>query len=165
MNPNRESTHHLHSWPFATLALALVLQFSSSARAALGDDVAAVVADQARLQASLQTWRKSNYEIHELALPTGTKIRHFVGESGKIFAVSWSGGWRPNLRDIMGERYDKFIAATRGKRMARGVARIELPGMVVVMGGHQRAFFGQVYLTDLLPAGFLSVVSVLVPVL
>jgi hypothetical protein len=28
--------------------------------------------------------------------------------------------------------------------------------MVVVMGGHQRAFFGHVYLTDLLPAGFLS---------
>jgi len=26
---------------------------------------------------------------------------------------------------------------------------------VVVMGGHQRAFFGHVYLTDLVPAGFL----------
>ena len=28
-----------------------------------------------------------------------------------------------------------------------------LPGMVVVMGGHLRTFFGQVYLTDLLPVG------------
>jgi len=149
------STHRLHSWLFATLALALVLQFSSSTRAALGDDVAAVAADQARMQASLQVWRKGNYEIHELAYPTGIKVRHFVGDSGKIFAVSWSGGWRPNLRDIMGEHYDKFIAATRGKRAARGVARIELPGMVVVMGGHQRAYFGHVYLTDLAPAGLL----------
>jgi hypothetical protein len=134
--------------------MALALQFSSPARAALGDDVAVVAADQVRLQASLQVTRKSNYAIHELALPTGTKVRHFVGDSGKVFAVSWSGGWRPNLRDIMGDHYDKFIAATRGKRVARGVARIELPGMVVVMGGHQRAFFGHVYLTDLLPAGF-----------
>ncbi|HEX7506641.1 MAG TPA: DUF2844 domain-containing protein [Polyangia bacterium] len=145
----------MHHWPWAALVLALVLQLSPAARAALGDDVSAVAADQARLQASLQVWRKDNYTIHELALPTGTKIRHFVGDSGKVFAVSWSGGWRPNLRDIMGDHYAEYIAATRGKRMARGVARIELPGMVVVMGGHQRAFFGHVYLTDLVPAGFL----------
>jgi hypothetical protein len=146
----------LHHWPCAALVLALVFQLSPAARAALGDDVSAVAADQARLQASLQVWRKDNYTIHELASPSGTKVRQFVGDSGKVFAVSWSGGWRPNLRDIMGDHYDRFIAATRGKRVARGVARIELPGMVVVMGGHQRAFFGQVYLTDLVPAGFLS---------
>jgi hypothetical protein len=155
MKPNRRRSRRLFSWPCAALALALVLQFSSRARAALGDDVAAVAVDQARMQASLHVVRKSHYEVHELAAPTGTTIRHFVGDSGKIFAVSWSGGWRPNLRDIMGDHYDKFIAATRGKRVARGVARIELPGMVVVMGGHQRAFFGHVYLTDGVPAGFL----------
>jgi hypothetical protein len=153
MKTTRPNHLGLLSWPCA--ALALVLQFSSPAHAALGDDVAVVAADQVRLQASLQISHKSNYAIHELGLPTGTKVRHFVGDSGKVFAVSWSGGWRPNLRDIMGTHYDEFIAATRGKRAARGVARIELPGMVVVMGGHQRAFFGHVYLTDLLPEGFL----------
>ena len=154
MKPIRRSTGRLHQWPSAALALARVLQFSSPAHAALGDDVAEVAADQARMQASLQVWRTGNYAIHELASPSGTKVRQFVGDSGKVFAVSWSGGWRTNLRDIMGTHYDRFLAATRGKRVARGVARIELPGMVVVMGGHQRAFFGHVYLTDLAPAGF-----------
>lgn len=154
MKPHSRAICRLLHWPFAVLALALVPHLSPAARAALGDDVSAVAADQARMQASLQVWRKGNYTIHELGLSTGTKVRHFVGDDGKVFAVSWSGGWRPNLRDIMGVYYDEFIAATRGKRMARGVARIELPGMVVVMGGHQRAFFGHVYLTDLLPAGF-----------
>ncbi|HEY5282202.1 MAG TPA: DUF2844 domain-containing protein [Polyangia bacterium] len=155
MKPNRRRSRRLFAWPGAVLALAMVLQFSFPARAALGDDVTAVATDQARMQASLQVWSKSHYEIHELDAPTGIKVRQFVGDSGKVFAVSWSGGWRPNLRDIMGDHYDKFIAATCGKRVARGVARIELPGMVVVMGGHQRAFFGHVYLTDLVPAGFL----------
>lgn len=155
MKPNRRRPRRLFVWPSAALALALVLQVSFPACAALGDDVAAVAVDQARMQASLQVWSKSHYAIHELDAPTGIKVRQFVGDSGKVFAVSWSGGWRPNLRDIMGDHYDKFIAATRGKRVARGVARIELPGMVVVMGGHQRAFFGHVYLTDLVPAGFL----------
>jgi alkylated DNA repair dioxygenase AlkB len=50
--------------------------------------------------------------------------------------------------------YESFIAGTRSRRAARGVVRIELPGMVVVMGGHQRAFFGHVYLTDRVPPGF-----------
>jgi hypothetical protein len=56
----------------------------------------------------------------------------------------------------MGSHYDRFIAATRGRRVARGVARIELPGMIVVMGGPQRASFGHVILTDLAPAGFID---------
>ena len=154
MKPNR--LRCLLGWSCSAVVLALVLQSSPAARAALGDDVAAVATDQARLHASVQVWRKSNYDIHELDSPTGIRIRHYVDGNGKIFAVSWSGGWRPNLRDIMGVYYDKFIAATRGKRIARGVARIVLPGMVVVMGGHQRALFGHVYLTDLLPAGFSS---------
>lgn len=137
----------------AGLVIALIVTLSPCSHAALGDDVAAVAADQARMQASLQVWRKDSYAVHELATLSGTTVREFVGNNGKVFAVSWSGGWRPNLRDIMGSHYDRFIAATRGKRRARGVARIELPGMVVIMGGHQRAFFGHVYLTDQLPEG------------
>jgi len=133
-------------------ALALTAQFIPRAHAALGEDVSAVAVDQARLQASLQVRQNLHFAVHELSAPTGIKVREFVGESGKVFAVSWSGGWRPNLREIMGAHYERFIAGTRGRRMARGPVRIELPGMVVVMGGHQRAFFGQVYLTDLLPA-------------
>ena len=138
----------------AISALAFIAQFSPRAHAALGEDVSTVANDQARLQASLQVRQNSRFAVHELSAPTGIKVREFVAASGKIFAVAWSGGWRPNLRDIMGEHYDQFIAGTRGRRMARGPVCIELPGMVVVMGGHQRAFFGHVYLTDLMPGDF-----------
>jgi hypothetical protein len=141
---------------FAPLILLLTLLFDAPARAALGDDVATVAADQARLHANLIVSHRGSYAIHELAMPTGVRLRHFVGSSGKVFAVSWSGGWRPNLRDVMGTHYDDFMAATRGRPIRRGVARIETRGMVVVMGGPQRAFFGHVYLTDQLPADFLS---------
>jgi hypothetical protein len=147
------SVRHSGRWLFAVTALALAVQFSPGAQAALGEDAAAVAVDQARLGASLQVHRRDAYAIHELTAPTGAKVREFVGDSGKVFAVSWSGGWRPNLRDIMGAHYDRFIAGTRGRRATRGIVRIELPGMVVVMGGHLRTFFGQVTLTDLLPAG------------
>jgi len=141
----------------AVVSLSLLVALPARAPAAVGDDVATIAADQARLHAQLTVSHTSaGYAVHELAMPSGVRLRHFVGASGKVFAVSWSGGWRPNLRDVMGAHYDDFIAATRGKPMTRGVARIQARGMVVVMGGHQRAFFGHVYLTELVPEGFLS---------
>lgn len=140
-------------WLCALSALAALMQFSPPARGALGDDVAAVAKDRARMQANLQIHRRVNYEVHELATPSGTTVREFIGQDSKVFAVAWSGGWRPNLRDVMGVHYDRFVNGTRGKLRSRGPVRIELPGMVVVMGGYLRTFFGQVYLTDLLPVG------------
>jgi len=137
----------------AAAVLALALQLAPAARAALGDDAAAVAADQSRLGASLQVRQLAGYAIHELSAPTGAKIREFVGDAGKVFAVTWSGGFRPNLRDLMGAHYDGFIAGTRGRRATRGIVRIELPGMSVVMGGYLRTFWGQVVLTDQLPSG------------
>ena len=125
-----------------------------SARAALGDDVASVEQDRARMGASLQVRRSTGYDVHEMAAPIGSTVREFVGPDGKVFAVSWSGGWRPNLRDLMGVHYDRFIAGMAGRRRSRAPVRLELPGMVVVMGGHLRTFFGHAYLTDMLPAGF-----------
>jgi hypothetical protein len=126
----------------------------SQASATLGGNVSSVAAVQARLGARLQVLERDRFVIHELETPAGVKVRELVGrESGKVFAVFWSGGWRPNLRELMGEHYDRFIAGTRGRRASRGVVRIELPGMVVVMGGQLRNFFGQVVLTELWPAG------------
>ena len=127
---------------------------SAPAYAALGDDVSAVEQDRVRMHANLQVMRKSNYDVHELTAPIGSTVRELVGQNHKVFAVTWSGGWRPNLRDVMGAHYDRFIARMRGHRVARGPIRIALPGMVVFMGSYLRTFWGHVYLTDQLPPGF-----------
>ena len=140
-------------WLCAATSFLLAGLSTTRVEAALGEDVSSIAAVQARLKASIQVHRRSRYTVHELALPTGTRVRELVGDTGKVFSVSWSGGFRPNLRDLMGTHYDRFIAATRGRRARRRIMRIELPGMVVVMGGRLRNFFGQVTLTDLVPAG------------
>jgi hypothetical protein len=136
------------------LALVAVVQLARPAMAALGDDVSFVEQDRARMHANLQVRHKTNYDVHELSTELGATVREFVGQTGKVFAVSWAGGWRPDLRDIMGAHYDRFISHTRGKLRARGPARIELPGMVVFMGTYLRTSYGHVYLTDQLPEGF-----------
>lgn len=138
----------------AAVALLTGLSLAREAQAALGDDAATVAANRARLGARLRILQRPAYTVHEVMAPTGATVREYVGEAGKVFAVSWSGGPRPNLRELMGAHYDRFIAGTRGRRATRGIARIELPGMTVVMGGHLRTFFGQVVLTELQPAGF-----------
>jgi hypothetical protein len=147
--------HRLRSWLVGMAALAAGTQVSSQAHAALGEDVTTVASDQVRMEAKLQILTRDRYAIHELQMPIGSKVREFVGHDGKVFAVSWSGGWRPNLRDILGVHYEQFLAASRGRRATRGPVRIVLPNMVIIMGGHQRNFFGQVCLLDLLPSGLL----------
>jgi hypothetical protein len=157
MSCSRTKIHHVCvAWGFALgVALALVGR-PAPAQAALGDDASAIAADQSRLQASLRITAMKGYAIHELTSPVGSTVRQYVGSVGKVFGVSWSGGFRPNLRDIMGSHYDQFIAGTRGQRRARGPVRVELPGMVVTMGGYLRTFWGHVYLTDLAPAGWME---------
>ena len=145
----------IRPWPVCVAACAALVLLAPEARAALGDDVSAIASDQTRLQASLRVTETGGYAIHELTPSAGiAKIRQYVGSHGKVFAVSWSGGWRPRLRDLMGSRYDQFVAATRGRRRARGPVRIETPDMVVVMGSYLRNFWGHVYLVDLAPPGW-----------
>lgn len=134
--------------------LVAVGQFAKPARAALGDDVSAIENDRVRMHANVQIRRTTSYDVHELATAVGSTVREFVGPDGKVFAVTWSGGWRPNLRDLLGVHHDRFVAHMAAHRRVRGPGRIELPGMVVVMGGYLRTFFGYAYLTDQLPAGF-----------
>lgn len=143
-------------WGFALAAGLAWAGLSTPAQAALGDDASAIAADQVRLQASLRITAMKGYAIHELTSPVGSTVREYVGSTGKVFGVSWSGGFRPNLRDIMGSRYDQFIASTRGQRRARGPVRVELPGMVVTMGSYLRTYWGHVYLTDLAPVGWVE---------
>lgn len=135
----------------ALLASGLV---SGRASATLGEDAASVAADQRRMRATVTVIHRPGHAVHDMQVPGGASIRQFVGDGGKVFAVSWSGGWRPNLRDLMGQHYERYVAAARQQRRGHGPLRIELPGLVVVMGGHQRAFFGHAALTELVPAGF-----------
>ncbi len=140
-------------WLSGVCALAAA-HLATPAYAGLGDEVSSVERDRSTMRAKLRVSKRANYEVHELALDTGATVREFVGQDNKVFAVSWSGGWRPNLRDLFSTHYDRYVAGTRGLRHARGPVRIELPGMVVFMGGHLRHFFGYAYLTEQTPAGF-----------
>lgn len=122
--------------------------------AALGDNESSVQADQAQMRASVRITRNATYAVHELQAPTGHVIREYVSPSGTVFGVSWQGPSKPDLRQLLGTHFAEFIQASEQmQRHGHGPLVIQLPNLVVVSGGHMRAFSGKAYLPQILPVG------------
>lgn len=123
--------------------------------AELGAKASSIQADAARLQASPRVTSTSRYAVHEMTAAGGTTVREYVAPSGTVFAVTWHGTYKPDLRQLMGEAnfaaYQQQVAART--RRIRGPQHIEINGLVVDLGGHPRDFHGRAFLRSQLPAG------------
>jgi hypothetical protein len=129
----------------------------SSAFAALGGSVTTVDADRIHVTGALmRIVRSDTFALHEIRSASGTMIREYVNASGTVFAVAWDGPWLPDLRQVLGEHFDRYQSAMRSRQRARTGRRavvINEPGLVVQMSGHPRAFTGRAYVPALMPAG------------
>jgi hypothetical protein len=129
----------------------------SSAFAALGGGVSSVDADRVHIQGALMRIVQTGpFALHEIRSSSGTMIREYVNSSGTVFAVAWDGPWLPDLRQVLGDQFDRYQAAMQSRqhaRTGRGAVVIDEQGLVVQMSGHPRAFTGRAYLPGLLPAG------------
>ena len=133
-------------------ALFALLLCSSPVWAALGGDVSSIGTGQTHLLASARIQRAVTHTMHELQAATGTKVREYADNDGKVFAVSWQGPFRPDLRQLFGSYYETYLNAAK-TRVGRGPVNIQIPGLVIQMSGHQRAFYGRAYLVDRVPQG------------
>ena len=135
---------------FALLAMAIAL--APPASATLGGDGASVAADQAHVKGTLAVAAMPNYVVHEVQAPSGTVVREFVSPAGTVFGIAWQGPTMPDLRQMLGPYFDRYVeaAAARGYR---GPLAIELPGLVVQSGGHMRSFAGRAYVPEAVPKG------------
>jgi hypothetical protein len=140
-------------------AVIIALASAFPAWAALGGDVTTVQADQVHLQGSIRTAAATAaYTVHEIQSPAGTVVREYVsaaGESaGKVFGIAWQGQWPPDMRQLLGSYFDQYVQAAKAQRAARVGRRpvmIELPGLVVEVGGHPRAFTGRAFVPGMVP--------------
>ena len=117
-----------------------------------------VDADRVHVQGALMRIVQTDaFALHEIRSASGTMIREYVNSSGTVFAVAWDGPWLPDLRQVLGDHFDRYQAAMQRRQRlpAPGAARWSStrPGSVVQMSGHPRAFTGRAYLPALLPAG------------
>jgi hypothetical protein len=139
------------------VSFVLSVAASAPAYAALGGDTTSIDADRVRMQAAfIRMVRADRYTLHEVQSPTGTMIRQYVGPSGRVFAVAWSGQFAPDLRQILGSYfavYQQEVQRQRRARRARGPVTIDTGDFVVQVSGHSRFVSGRAYATRLAPSG------------
>ena len=121
-------------------------------QAALGESVASVETDRLQASGTLRVLPSTAYTVHELHVPSGTVVREFVSPAGTVFGVAWQGPSMPDLRQVLGTYFDRYVEAA-SQRKTRGPVTIEQPGLVVQSGGHMRAFVGKAYIPQALPPG------------
>jgi len=129
-----------------------MLLWAAPGFATLGQDVSSVRDDQAHLNASETVVTSQLYSVHEMKTPRGTTIREYVSPAGTVFAVAWH-GFPPDLRQLLGEHFDEYMAAaSETARRGRSV-HIETGDLVVDSGGHMRYSVGRAFLSSKLPSG------------
>jgi Protein of unknown function (DUF2844) len=161
-HPKRPMTSHTIAATSSTrlhvtcsaLALTLVTPWISAvAWAHLGGDVASVQADTAALRAQIRTTPTMQYDVHEIS-HDGLVVHEYSTRQGQVFAVTWQGPFKPDLRQLLGGYFAAFQSATSQPRAGSHRAfALSRPDLVVVSTGHMRAFQGFAYIPALVPGG------------
>jgi hypothetical protein len=128
------------------------------AHAALGGDAASIEADRARLTATMTSTVYAGYAAYVLTLPNHGVVQEFLNAQGQVFAISWRAPGRPDLRQLLGARFDALQSdnapRTGHKRRRRSPLAVDRTDFVLRSGGRPGAFRGFAYLSVLVPAGF-----------
>ena len=122
----------------------------------LGGDISSVQADQVHMQGSLKATANTAYAVHEIQGANGTAVREYVSNGGKVFGIAWQGPWHPDMRQLLGNYFNQYLQAVKAQNeghIRRGPLTIQLPGLVVEMGGHPRSFVGRAYVPEMMPEG------------
>lgn len=90
------------------------------------------------------------YSVQETKTSYDLIVKEFVDAQGIVFAVSWSGPVRPNMRDLLGTYFSRFVDASK----PGGPTSVKADDLVLFSGGHMGAFSGAAYVPGLLPANF-----------
>ncbi len=139
--------------PTGRILLALLcLCLPGFANATLGDNTQSIETDRVALTATIAVLPATQFTVHELQMPSGTKLREFVSPSGVVFAIAWRGPAMPNLKQVLGRYFHRYAA---GENRQGGLHNrvVSDADFVVQSSGHMRLFTGQAFVPQLLPPG------------
>lgn len=135
------------------LALAILLWSNGGAHASLGEPESSVDADRQILHGESRQEVRGRYKVYQITA-NGVVWKEFVSPAGRVFAISWLAPRMPNLELMLGSSLvDLQVAMQSGApRRGRGPLIIRTAKLVLVSGGHMRAFHGYAYVPGLVPA-------------
>ncbi|MGO9443594.1 MAG: DUF2844 domain-containing protein [Thiobacillaceae bacterium] len=79
-------------------------------------------------------------------------VRQYVNSDAKVFGVAWSGQTKPDLSQVLGPYYSRYVEAASGHGMVQPLRRIDQPDFVLRVSGHMRHFMGAAWVPGLVPA-------------
>lgn len=134
----------------------LAFTASSDAIAALGAHALSINAERAQAGAQMQSFKMPDHIRYELVMPNGGSVHEFANAAGDIFAVTWSGPGKPDLRTLLGSHFGRLQEGSGVGRahMLRQPAQVNRADIQIQTGGHMGYFWGVAYLPSLAPAGF-----------
>jgi hypothetical protein len=135
------------------LLVAVTLSAPDGAYAALGATVDSVARDKAMLGGAEILTPSIHYDLHEIKAASGTTVREYVSRQGTVFAVSWEGRTTPDLEQLLGSSYARYLTEARTHRSGHHLLSINTPDLVASVLRLQRSSIGQVHLPALVPAG------------
>lgn len=136
---------------------ASVLSFGR-AEAELGGSMSSVKADGARMGAQIASANMGDYMRHALTRTNGGTVHELTNAAGQVFAVTWSGPGKPDLRSLLGSHFTTFQAANNapGRTMhsLRRAPQVNQSDLQIQTEGHMGWFRGVAVIPSLAPAGF-----------
>lgn len=135
----------------AALAAAV---FSGGSWAGLGAAPGQWPAQAAAARSSIVSTGLAGYTLVQHPLDSGTTVQEFVDGSGMVFAVSWSGPFLPDLKELLGAHFDAMAAQGQRQGAARSRLAVRTSEAVILSEGRMGAFEGRAWLPSRVPAGF-----------
>ena len=139
-----------------TLVAALLAISMNSSWAGLGSTPANLGPRVLAAQTHRESTGLAAYTDSEKKLESGTVVHEYSDANGTVFAVSWSGPYLPDLKELLGAHFDTMVEHAKKVPPAARRSRLVLKrsDLVIVSGGHMGAFAGRAWLPAKLPAGF-----------
>ena len=129
----------------------------AAARAELGGP-ASIAADSDRMRATVNSVTVGSYTRHDLTRANAGMVHEFTNADGHVFAITWHGPGKPDLRLLLGHYFSALQAD--GARTARSMHALRRPLQVsradlqIQTGGHMGWFHGVALIPSLAPADF-----------
>jgi len=148
---------------YLALPLAFMLLAPARAKAELGGSLSGVKADGAHMGRQMASIAVGNYSRHDITRANGGMVREFTNARGQVFAVTWSGPGKPDLRTLLGRYFTVLQASglqasgnTIGRTMhsLRRPAQVSQPDLQIQTGGHMGWFHGVAFIPSLAPSGY-----------
>ncbi len=115
-------------------------------------------ADAARTGSQVARVQLGGYARHDLTRANGGTVHEFTNAAGQVFAVTWSGPGKPDLRTLLGRYFEALQAANRqnarAMHMLRRPSQVSQADLQIQSEGHMGWFRGVAFVPSLAPAGF-----------